>query len=279
MESMNTGGILISVVTVCFNSENTIEKTIKSVLGQQFRNFEYIIVDGGSKDRTMDIVRKYEPLFKGRMRYVSEPDKGWYDAMNKGIGMAEGRFVNFLNSDDYYESDALSAVGEFIQNINVNNDAIVYGDSTNIYISSKGQTLYRKIVAPSFIDANHSGLKDGMCGVRHQSMFVGKEVYNSIGSHDLKFRLHADWDFFIKTLKKGVRYYYVNKNFTYYSMNGASTTLDCKERHLVRKENDLYSGVDWSYAKDKFGLKTAVMRCMGSKRWNDFLFWTHSRKV
>ena len=96
-----------SIVTVCFNSEKTIKKTIESVLQQEFKDYEYIIVDGASKDGTMDVVKNYEDKFEGRLRYISEPDKGIYDAFNKGIRMSKGKYVWIVNSDDYIEPNAL----------------------------------------------------------------------------------------------------------------------------------------------------------------------------
>lgn len=104
--------MLFSIITVCFNSEKTIERTIKSVLGQKFKDFEYLIIDGDSKDRTMEIVRQYEPLFEGKMKWISEQDHGIYDAMNKGIEMASGELIGIVNSDDYYEQDALEQIAK-----------------------------------------------------------------------------------------------------------------------------------------------------------------------
>ena len=89
--------MLFTIITVCFNSEMTIERTIQSVLNQTCQDYEYIIIDGASTDGTMDIVRKYEPLFQGRMRWISEKDQGIYDAMNQAVEEAKGRFVFFLN--------------------------------------------------------------------------------------------------------------------------------------------------------------------------------------
>lgn len=271
--------ILISVVTVSLNSENTIEKTITSVLKQGFKNYEYIIVDGKSTDQTVNIIKKYSPFFEGRLRYISEPDNGWYDAMNKGINMSRGAFINFLNSDDYYEEDALHIINDYIVKNNISDHAIIYGDSTNIYKNSKGQIYYRRIAAPKSINIENKRIKDGMCGIRHQSMFVGRKVYDKIGCLNLKFKLHADWDFFIKSLYDNIPYFYIKKNLTYYSMYGVSTSLNVTERHLVRKENHLYHGVDWTYWKDKIGLKTIIMKCVGNVKWNELLFWIHSHNI
>lgn len=103
----------ISIVTATFNSEATIADTINSVLSQDYKDIEYIIVDGGSTDGTMEIVKSKIQEFGNRLKYISEKDKGIYDAMNKGIRMASGEIVGILNSDDYYtSSDVLSTYAE-----------------------------------------------------------------------------------------------------------------------------------------------------------------------
>ena len=103
----------ITVITATFNSGKTVRDTIESVLRQTYQEIEYLIIDGGSKDNTMDIVKEYEPRFNGKLRYISEPDKGIYDAMNKGIRMATGDVVGLLNSDDFYtSSDVLQQVAD-----------------------------------------------------------------------------------------------------------------------------------------------------------------------
>lgn len=94
----------VSVITATYNSGTTLRDTLESVLAQTYPDIEHIVVDGGSTDNTMELVREYEPRYNGRLRYVSEPDKGIYDAMNKGIGMATGEVIGILNSDDFYTS-------------------------------------------------------------------------------------------------------------------------------------------------------------------------------
>lgn len=116
----------ISLITVTFNSDITLRDTIHSVLSQIYPNIEYIIIDGASKDNTVEIIKEYEPLFNGCMHWISEPDKGLYDAMNKGIRMATGDIVGIINSDDFYHrTDIISKVAEAFQDESVE---AVYGD-------------------------------------------------------------------------------------------------------------------------------------------------------
>ena len=93
----------ITIITVTFNRAHVIRSAIEGVLLQKYKNYEYIIVDGASKDNTIDILKEYEPKFEGRLRWISEPDKGLYDAINKGIKMATGNVVGIINSDDFLE--------------------------------------------------------------------------------------------------------------------------------------------------------------------------------
>ena len=106
----------ISLITATYNSGKTVEDTLRSVLAQTYKEIDYWVVDGGSKDDTMDIVRKYEPLFGGRLHWISEPDRGIYDAMNKGISHSTGDVVGILNSDDHFTSnDVLERVAAEMQ--------------------------------------------------------------------------------------------------------------------------------------------------------------------
>lgn len=117
----------ISIITATHNRADTLSDTIKSILSQTYKNIEYIIIDGDSSDATIDIIRRWEPLFDGRIRYISEPDNGIYDAMNKGISLATGDIVGILNSDDFYTSNNIleRVIHEFTEDNRI--DAI-YGD-------------------------------------------------------------------------------------------------------------------------------------------------------
>ena len=153
----------ISLITITYNSEKTIKDTFQSVLSQRYEQIEYIVVDGASTDQTISIIKKYEPLFGNRLKWISEPDKGLYDALNKGIQMATGEIVGILNSDDFFtNNDILGKVAEaFIANKDI--DAI-YGDvhfvnSDNLdkcvrYYSSK--VFKRELMRMGFMPAHPS---------------------------------------------------------------------------------------------------------------------------
>ena len=116
----------ISLITITYNSTSTFRDTIESVLLQTYPDIEYIVVDGASKDNTVDIIKEYEPRFEGRMHWISEKDKGIYDAMNKGIRMATGDIVGIINSDDFYHrTDVIEQVAKAFQDKAVQ---AVYGD-------------------------------------------------------------------------------------------------------------------------------------------------------
>ncbi len=186
--------IKASIITVCYNSEKTIERTIKSVLDQNYTNIEYIIVDGASKDHTMDIVKKYEPEFDGRMKYVSEPDGGIYYAMNKGIDMSTGELIGIINSDDWYEKDAVRIMCYRYEDIRSLHDDLVvlYGQLRSF--NSDGMEVSRGI-------GSHKKLRDAM--IAHPTCFVSKKVYETHGSFDTQYISAADYDFMLRLYECG----------------------------------------------------------------------------
>ncbi len=174
---------LVSVVTVCLNSERHLEQTIQSVINQTYDNIEHIIIDGGSTDGTLDIVRKYQECIAC---WVSEPDKGIYDAMNKGIARAKGELVGILNSDDYYQSEAVEIiVKEFLKD---DEAGVFSGELLFLIDGSKSKTQWRRRMF---------GLGTFGQEIVHPAMFVKKEVYQQF-KYDLRYRIEADVDFVYK---------------------------------------------------------------------------------
>ncbi|HTE01132.1 MAG TPA: glycosyltransferase family 2 protein [Mucilaginibacter sp.] len=189
---INSATLKISIITVCYNSEKTIETTIQSVISQDYPNIEYIIVDGKSKDGTMDIVNKYK---ENIAKSISEPDKGLYDAMNKGIDMATGSIIGILNSDDLFFSNStiseIAAAFEGSRQVDAvyGNITFFKGDATEDRI----RTWITKPYYPKFFD--HGEVPP------HPALFVKKSVYDVIGAYFASFKLASDYEFMLRAFK------------------------------------------------------------------------------
>ena len=184
----------ISIITTAFNSGKTIEDTIRSVLSQSYEDFEHIIVDGGSKDNTMEIVGVYEDQYEGRLKYVSEPDKGIYDAMNKGIRMATGDVIGILNSDDFYASkEVLLEISKGIANTQ-----IIYGDLD--FVDSKDTT---KIIRKWEGSQYKKGAFFKGWHPAHPTFYARKECFDKMGLFDLSFNVSADFELMLRFIEKG----------------------------------------------------------------------------
>lgn len=220
--------IKVSVITVCYNSEKTIKRTIESVLNQTYQNVEYIIVDGASTDGTLAIVDSYRAAFGDRLRVVSEPDTGIYNAMNKGIRMATGEIVGIVNSDDFYEPDAVERV---VDNYDGEKYEVLYG-------------IVRNFRGDKMLDAlmyTHHNL--GTKTILHPAVFVTKATYDDIALYDEKYPAVADYDFLLKMNEneavKFLPIYYVLSNF---SVEGVSSSIKAKKESIrMQKEHKIIS--------------------------------------
>ena len=208
----------LSIITATYNSERTLRDTMESILSQTFQDYEYIIVDGASKDTTLDIIREYEPRFQGKLRYISEPDKGIYDAMNKGFAMATGDVIGLLNSDDFYTSDdVLQAVVDGFAGENV--DA-VYADIhfVNADDLTKSVRYYSSSVFRPWM------MRFGMIPA-HPSFYCRKAVYDQYGTFNTTYRIAADFEILLRLIFiHRIRTRYVRKDFVTMRFGGASTT-------------------------------------------------------
>lgn len=186
--------MIVSIITVSYNSAFTIRDTIESVLSQTYKNIEYIIIDGNSTDKTIEIVKEYEPKFKGHLKWISEPDKGLYDAMNKGINMVSGDVVGIINSDDLFcDNHAIAKVVDVFQ------------------LGSEIEGVYADLFYVSQIDTSKI-IRTWKTGVQrpfstgwhpaHPTLYIKKEVYFKHGVFDLDFKLAADFELMLRLLDK-----------------------------------------------------------------------------
>ncbi len=183
-KSSHPGKPLISIITVCYNSEKTIEETIKSVLHQTYDNIEYIIVDGSSKDDTLKIIEKYESSID---LWVSENDSGIFNAINKGLKMTSGDIIGILNSDDTYTNDALTLVKKYFENFE--RVDFVFGSviKDRLFSGFKKEKIKWKF---NIFPAHSSGF------------FISKDAQLKVGLYDEKFGLHADYDLIYRLVCK-----------------------------------------------------------------------------
>jgi len=214
--------VRISIITVVFNDKLGLENTIQSVLSQSYKNIEYIIIDGGSTDGTLDIIKKYED----RIDYwVSEKDKGIYDAMNKGIDVASGEWINFMNAGDgFYSNDILEKL--FSSN-NIKED-IVFGKSISYY--KKDEVLRYENFETEKLNWYYSKTPN------HQSIFIRKKIYKNI-KYDLCYKYYADTVYLREVFNKS-SYYESNQIINKFELGGKSNYYgDFKTYKFIVKDS------------------------------------------
>lgn len=199
----------VSIITPSLNSEKTIEQTINSVLNQRYTDFEYIIIDGNSSDHTVDIIKEYISLFGGRMRYISEKDDGIYDAMNKGIKLARGNVIGIINSDDWYEKDALEKVVNFFSN---NDTDVIYG---------KMNILTENAQLEEYQVCDLSALWYKMV-IPHPTVFVRREIYKRYGVFNTQYNLSADYELMLRFYSQNVKFSFVDSVLANFRLGGES---------------------------------------------------------
>lgn len=177
----------ISIITASFNSEKTISDTIDSVLNQKYSNIEYVIIDGGSTDNTVYIIKKYESSFNGRLKWISEKDTGIYDAWNKGVTLATGDWITFVGSDDVLLEDAIMA------NVNkLNNNASLNFISSNA-MQVKDDLTPIRVTGKPWGEAMHS-----FNIITHVGCFHHKSLFQKIGLFNTDYKIAGDYDFLLR---------------------------------------------------------------------------------
>lgn len=224
----------ISIVTITFNSEKTLEETIKSVINQDYDNLEYLIIDGGSKDHTLDIVNKYRDKIAV---VVSESDKGISDAFNKGIQRASGEIIGIINSDDILMSDALSTIAEnYDPTVDVYSGNVVFwNEDTGDEYSSMPEIKFDKLKL--------------QYGVAHPARFIRKSAYEKYGMYGINFRYNMDIDLLCRFYKNGAKFIHVNRNLAKFRMGGTTADSIYKKKGDYRQFVKNYGGTEWDFQK------------------------------
>lgn len=243
----------ISIITVCLNSERTIEQTIQSVINQNDNNFEYIIIDGGSTDRTLDIVDKY----KNSMAIIqSETDSGVYDAMNKGISLTTGDIIGIINSDDWYEPDLFVEVRKsFIES----NADVVHGKLNSIHNDGKVETHGTDNIEKIRYTMN----------IYHPTLFVKREIYKMYGMFDLRYKIAADYDFVLRLFVNNISFFYLDRIFTNYRSGGLSDRYYLKCAEEVKRISQSY--LSYATLDRRSYFKQMIMRQFNSVYFDEML--------
>jgi glycosyltransferase involved in cell wall biosynthesis len=215
-------GPLVTIITVVYNRKTYLEQAILSVLNQNYKNIEYLIIDGGSTDGTLEIIKKYEE----RLDYwVSEPDNGIYHAMNKGILMANGEIIGILNSDDFYFQDTLMTIVEKNRQKGI---GIYHGNQLN-FVEYKDYCHFQY---------NKPNINDMFVkpSIFHPTCFVHKDVYKIIGLYDEKYQIIADYDFLLRALENSIPFIYIDSTLTAFRSGGKSGSIKSwiESFHLIK---------------------------------------------
>jgi glycosyltransferase involved in cell wall biosynthesis len=213
--------ILVSIITPCYNSEKTIEKTLQSIESQTYKNIEYIIIDGASTDNTINIINSHRPKLPSNLKVISEKDGGIYEAMNKGIGLATGELIGIVNSDDWYENDTVEQV---VNAFKGSKYEVIYGMQRN-YLNGKEKTT---------LIHHHDFLPQQM--ITHPTCFVTKATYYDFGLFDTKYRSAADYDLMLRLWRSGrVQFTPVMRVLSNFQLGGMSSSQKgVRENALIR---------------------------------------------
>lgn len=225
--------MVISIISINYNNATGLARTIQSVLDQTNTHFEYIVVDGASTDGSSDVIRHYSKLLGNRLKWVSEPDKGIYDAMNKGIGLATGDYVQFLNSGDCLASDDVTE--KMLEELKRNNyPSILYGNM--LKDMPDGRVMRDRCFAGK--DISFLGFYTGT--LNHSPAYIRKYLFEKYGLYDENLRIVSDWKWYLQAIILGEeKPVYTDIDVTLFDMHGISETnkeLDKAERKRVLAE-------------------------------------------
>ena len=225
--------MILSIITINRNNAAGLEKTMRSVASQIGVDFEYVVIDGASTDGSVEVIRSFEATFGERMKWITEPDKGIYNAMNKGIGMATGDYLQFLNSGDSLVSDDITKrMTEALKSKGY--PSILYGNMLKDIPG--GKAMRDRCFAGR--DISFLGFYTG--SLNHSSTYIRRSLFNRYGMYDEDFKIVSDWKWFLQAIiLEGEMPVYVDIDVTLFDMNGISEknkALDKTERRRVLSE-------------------------------------------
>jgi glycosyltransferase involved in cell wall biosynthesis len=235
----------ITIITACFNSKEFIRTAMDSVLAQTWMDLDYVVVDGGSTDGTVKIIQEYEPKFNGRMHWISSPDKGFYDALNKGIQMSQGEVIGILNADDFYaHSSVIEHVATVFTGNSLSLDA-VYADVRFVSPQNLNQTARYYSAKPWRPWMLRWGYMPP-----HPTFFCRKISFERLGNYKLDYQIAADFELIIRLLWKGsLKAQYLPEPIIVMRLGGLSTngikSTITLNREIVRanRENKIYTNL------------------------------------
>lgn len=268
----------VSIITINRNNASGLKKTMQSVLDQSFKDYEYVVVDGASTDGSVDVIKDFIPLFGERMKWISEPDNGIYNAMNKGIQIASGDYIQFLNSGD-------ALVGQEVEDrmydeVNKTWPSIIYGNMIKCF--PDGRRVCDKCFAGQEITL--FGMYRGT--LNHDPAWIKREMFEKYGYYDEKLKIVSDWKWYLQAIvigKDGVepleptKIQYVDMDVTMFDMTGISeTNLEARDKEKRRElESLLDRGILRDY--DTYGNGIDMIRRLQRHKWAYQIVWFTER--
>lgn len=218
----------ISIITATYNSAKTVRDTLESILGQTYKDIECIVVDGASKDNTLDVVKSYKPVFGDRMTYISERDKGLYDAMNKGIRLTTGDVIGILNSDDFFTSPTV--IERMVKKMEETKADAVYGDVH--YVSHKNLNKCVRYYTSRFF---RKGLMRLGFMPAHPSFYCRAGIYKQYGTFDTSYKIAADFEQLLRLIYiHGISTVYLPMDFVTMRTGGISNAGMSSHRQIMQ---------------------------------------------
>lgn len=230
----------ISIITITFNSQKTLEETIKSVINQKYENLEYIIIDGGSTDGTIEIVNKYRKYIS---RFISEKDEGISDAFNKGIRMASGELIGIINSDDMLAENALKLIAKKIYD----KTDLIYGNAVLFYDNSEKKN--REKPHPNISDLNYT------MALIHPATFIKRKAYDEYGLYSTEYKCAMDYEILLRMYKKEAKFQYIDEDLAYFRMGGTN------QRYFKRTANEIKQiSIKYGYSEIKANMFSIIKK-------------------